>query len=419
MRNFKNKMADLQESKVLSVKEITLKIKSKLETEEFSNISVSGEVSNCSMSQSGHLFFNLKEINKENNDTYLLKAIIWKSSIKYLKNQIKDGDKVLCKGRINLYSQGGEYRLIVDSVELSGEGEFWKRFLQLKEKLMKEGLFESIRKKPIPKYPQKIGIITSENAAALQDIFNTIKSRAPNIDIYVFPVLVQGETAADMIKMAIKFANEIYSNILDLIILARGGGSIEDLWPFNEEVVARAIAESKIPIISGIGHETDFTIADLVSDYRAPTPTGAAAIVCQGFLSAKEFISKSEERLKNNILRILTYYSEKVSLQQFEKRCNLILQNRLDSFKMRIDFDISKLLSSFNSKFSDFKQRLISTTKLLQNLSPLTILSKGYSITRKIDGSLIKNSKDISNDEKIETILSKGRLVSLVKEIKD
>jgi exodeoxyribonuclease VII large subunit len=412
-------MADPLENRVLSVKEITLKIKLKLESEEFSNISVSGEVSNCSMSQSGHLFFNLKETNKENNDTYLLKAVIWKSSFKYLKNQIKDGDKVICKGRINLYAQGGEYRLIVDSIELSGEGEFWKRFLQLKEKLEKEGLFESIRKKPIPKYPQKIGIITSENAAALQDIFNTIKSRAANIDIYLFPVLVQGETAADMIKNAIKLANEKYTGILDLIILARGGGSIEDLWPFNEEVVARAIAESKIPIISGIGHETDFTIADLVADYRAPTPTGAAAIVCQGYLNAKEFIAKSEARLKNNIFRILSYYTEKISLSQFEKRCKLILTNRLDNIKMRIDFDISKIISSFNSRFSDFKQRLLSSTKLLQNLSVQTILSKGYSITRKIDGTLIKNSKDLSDDEKIETILSKGRLISLVKEIKD
>jgi len=412
-------MADPLENRVLSVKEITLKIKLKLESEEFSNISVSGEVSNCSMSQSGHLFFNLKETNKENNDTYLLKAVIWKSSFKYLKNQIKDGDKVICKGRINLYVQGGEYRLIVDSIELSGEGEFWKRFLQLKEKLEKEGLFESIRKKPIPKYPQKIGIITSENAAALQDIFNTIKSRAANIDIYLFPVLVQGETAADMIKNAIKLANEKYTGILDLIILARGGGSIEDLWPFNEEVVARAIAESKIPIISGIGHETDFTIADLVADYRAPTPTGAAAIVCQGYLNAKEFIAKSEARLKNNIFRILSYYTEKISLSQFEKRCKLILTNRLDNIKMRIDFDISKIISSFNSRFSDFKQRLLSSTKLLQNLSVQTILSKGYSITRKIDGTLIKNSKDLSDDEKIETILSKGRLISLVKEIKD
>lgn len=412
-------MSNIDNNNVYSVKEITLRIKLKLESEEFSNIAVSGEVSNCSTSQSGHLFFNLKEINPQTNEQYLLKAVIWKNSLKYLKMNLKDGDKVICKGRINLYAPAGEYRLIIDSIELSGEGEFWKKFLELKEKLIKEGLFEQARKKPIPKYPQKVGIITSETGAALQDILNTIKSRANNIDIYVFPVLVQGEGAAEMIKNAIKYANENYSGLLDIIILARGGGSIEDLWPFNEEVVARAIAKSSIPIISGVGHETDFTIADFVSDFRAPTPTGAATIVCQGYLNAKEILSKSKQRLQNNIVRILSYYSDKISIEPLKKRLLLILQNKIDNYKIRVDFNISKLTSSFNSTFSNNKQRLNSATKLIQNLSPLNILSKGYSITKKLDGTVIKNSNEVSNDELIETILYKGKIVSNVKEKKN
>ncbi len=410
-------MTNLEKDTIFSVKEITIKIKEKLECEEFYSISVSGEVSNCSVSQSGHFFFNLKEINKENNEQYLLKAVIWKNSLKYINIPIKEGDKLICKGRINLYSPAGEYRLIVDSIQISGEGEFWKKFLELKQQLMKEGLFEAERKKQIPKYPQKIGIITSETGAALQDIINTIKTRAPHIDIFVFPVLVQGETASKMISSAIKYANDKYCSAIDLIILARGGGSIEDLWPFNEEVVARAIADSKIPIITGIGHETDYTIADFVADFRAPTPTGAAAIVSQGTLNAREFILKSKERLKNNIERILSFYLDKISTSAFKRRFSNLLESKLNNYRMRTDFNISKLFTSFSSIYSDSKQRLINFCKLLKTLSPLEILSKGYSITKKSDGTIVKSSNEVELNENIETILSKGKIISVIKEI--
>ncbi len=403
---------------ILSVKEFTLKIKEKIESEEFTNVSISGEVSNCSFSQTGHFFFNLKEVNKENNEQYLLKAIIWKYVYKNINLPLKEGDKVICKGRLNLYTPSGEYRLIVESVRLSGEGEFWKKFLELKEKLDKEGLFESSRKKPIPKYPEKIGIITSETGAALQDIINTIKNRAPMIDIYLFPALVQGDNAAKMISNAIRFASIKFNKILDLIILARGGGTIEDLWPFNEEIVARAIAECKIPLITGIGHETDYTIADFVSDYRAPTPTGAAAIICNGYLNAKEYIARIDERLSNNIRKMVNYYYEIASTNKFQKRGSIILQSKLDNFKIRLDYDISHLYNFLNSEYTNSKLRLINATKLLQNLSPTTILSKGYSITRKLDGTVIKSYRDINIDDTIESIIFEGKIVSKVNDIR-
>lgn len=408
-------MSNLNNENIFSIKQITLLIKSKLETEEFINISVGGEVSNYSVSQSGHLFFNLKEFYLESNEQYLLKAVMWKNSLKNLKFPLKDGDKVICKGRLNLYTPAGEYRLIVDSIQLSGEGEFWKKFLELKEKLMKEGLFDISRKKQIPKYPQSIGIITSETGAALQDIINTIKSRANHIDILVFPVLVQGDAASLMISNAINYANEKHGKELDLIILARGGGSIEDLWPFNEEIVARAIANSKIPIISGVGHETDYTIADFVADLRAPTPTGAAAIVTQGSLNAIEYIAKSKERLTNNINRIFNYYFEKVSTSAFKKRGSSILQSKLDNYKIRTEYGISKLFSSFDKIYTNTRQRFIISSKLLKSLSPLNILSKGYSITKKTDGSIVKSSKDVHKDDLIETILFEGKIISNVK----
>lgn len=409
-------MQNLNNEPIFSVKQITLKIKERLESKEFSNLSISGEVSNCSISQSGHLFFNLKEV--DNNDQYLLKAVVWKNNLKYLNFPLKDGDKIICKGRISLYNPAGEYRLIIESIKLSGEGEFFKKFLELKEKLMKEGLFSPERKKPIPSYPQKIGIITSETGAALQDIINIIKTRAPHIDIYIFPVLVQGDMASRNISDAIIAANDRYGKILDLLILARGGGSIEDLWPFNEEIVARTIVDSTLPIVTGIGHETDFTIADFVGDLRAPTPTGAAAMICQSILNAKDFLSKSEERLKNAVNRIYRYYNEKTSLKQYLRHCSLIIQSKMDNLKMRVDSNISKLVNLFNNNLTNSKTRLITSIKLLNSLSPISILKRGYSITKRIDGKIIKSIDDVNNQDSIETILSKGALISVIKEIK-
>ncbi|MFN3411371.1 MAG: exodeoxyribonuclease VII large subunit [Exilispira sp.] len=407
-------MRESEKQSIYSVKEITLKIKTQLESDEFSNISISGEVSNYSTSQSGHLFFNLKEVNQETSEQYILKAVIWKYIAKNLKNPIQDGDKVICKGRISLYPPSGEYRFVVDSIKLSGEGEFFKKFLELKEKLFKEGLFDPEKKKHIPEYPATVGIITSESGAALQDILNTIKSRAKHIDIIVFPVLVQGEMAAKMICLAIKYANQKFKNIIDVLILARGGGSIEDLWPFNEEIVARTIFDSDIPIISGIGHETDYTIADFVADYRAPTPTGAATIVSQGAINAIEFISKSKLRLTNNIKRIFNFNFERVFTNNFRKRASLILHSKLDNYNMRVDFIFSKLSNIFNTIYLNSKQRLVTSTKLLENLSPEKILSKGYSITRKADGNVIIDANNILKDEEIETILYRGKILSRV-----
>ena len=405
------------EPDIITVKELTLKIKSILESSEFFDLNVSGEISNCSFSQSGHFYFNLKEVGVESSDQYILKGIIWNSNFNRLKLNIKDGDKVICHGKLSLYPPSGEYRLIVDNVSLSGEGLFWKRFMELKDKLFREGLFEAQRKKPIPEYPCAIGIITSEKGAALHDIINTIKTRAGYIDLYIFPVLVQGDQAASMIASAIQFANKNYSQALDVLILARGGGSLEDLWPFNEEIVARAIADSKIPIISGVGHETDFTIADFVADFRAPTPTGAATIVTQGGMNAKNAVINSRNRLLSDMARVLSRYKERVSLTFFQKRAINIIQSKIDNKKITLDNFLNRLQRQSISLFKDRKSRLESVTRLLNTLSVENILKKGYSITLSEDGKIISDINKIFLHQNVRTIISNGYFESTIDKI--
>lgn len=256
---------------VLTVTDLTDKIKDQLET-GFPDIWVEGEVSNFKVSGNGHAFFSLKD------EKSVIRSVIWANVFRMMRLQMKEGLKVMSHGRLSVYGPSGDYRLVIDRIEISGLGVLQQQFEELKRKLQAEGLFDSSRKKPLPLLPKRIGIVTSPTGAALQDIFNILFRRFPNMQAVIAPAQVQGTAAAGQIAEGIRMLNLLTPEV-DVILVARGGGSLEDLWPFNEEIVARAVAESKIPIVSGVGHEVDTTICDYAADVRAPTPSGAAEIV--------------------------------------------------------------------------------------------------------------------------------------------
>ena len=302
---------EIQETttKIFSVYELTLYIKNKLETDnKLNNILVRGEVSNLVHSSSGHIYFSLKDEKSQ------IRCILFRNS-NNLKFKLEHGLKIIVKGKINLYEIKGEYSLIIDEIQPDGLGALHLAFLQLKRKLEEEGLFKKEYKKPIPKFPRNIAIITSETGSVIKDVINITKRRYPLVSLKIIPTLVQGEEAARSIVNSIVRANTLE---IDLIILARGGGSLEDLWPFNEEIVARAIFNSKIPIVSAIGHETDFTISDFTADLRAPTPSSAIEILLPDVEEIKKFINMLNKRSINSIINILNI--QKTELNQIKNR---------------------------------------------------------------------------------------------------
>ncbi len=289
----------INEKKTLSVSELTSRIRELLEN-NFFDVYVTGEISNLSKPISGHIYFTLKDENSS------IRCVLFKFQQRLIDFDYKNGDKVIVRGRITVYEKRGEYQIIVDYVEPDGIGALYLKFERLKKKLKEEGLFDEKYKKKIPEFPKKIAIITSPTGAAIRDILNILKRRFLNLQIIIAPVKVQGEEAKTDIVKAIQFVN-LYIKDIDVIILARGGGSLEDLQPFNEEIVARAIFQSKIPIISAVGHETDFTIADFTADLRAPTPSAAAELVVKNKEDLLLHLSNLEKQLISNILKIFNY----------------------------------------------------------------------------------------------------------------
>ncbi|PIP13730.1 MAG: exodeoxyribonuclease VII large subunit, partial [bacterium (Candidatus Stahlbacteria) CG23_combo_of_CG06-09_8_20_14_all_34_7] len=271
---------------ILTVTQLTKQIKNALESSIPSPLKVTGEISNWNRSSSGHTYFSLKD------ETALIKCVIWKSTP--LKREFKDGEKIILSGYISLYEPQGSYQIIARSIELSGQGELYAQFLKIKEKLEKEGLFDIEKKKKLPLYPLSIGIITSSTGSVIQDIENILKRRAPYVKKFLYPASVQGETSVRQLISGIKYFN---INKVDVIIIARGGGSIEDLWSFNNEELAYAIFNSDVPIISAVGHETDFTIADFTASLRAPTPSAAAEIAVKDKKDTEEFLRNTKKEM--------------------------------------------------------------------------------------------------------------------------
>ncbi len=386
-----------------TVSEISRGIRTSLE-HKFSNIGVLGEISNVRKPSSGHIYLTLKDKNSQ------LQAVVFRNSASRIKFELKDGMEVISFGSITVYEPRGQYQLIINKIEPKGIGALQLAFQQLKEKLEKEGLFDSAHKKPLPFIPQKIGIVTSPTGAAIKDILNIIDRRFANVEILIYPVKVQGEGAAQEIAEAITGLNS--DSDIDVIIAGRGGGSMEDLWAFNEEVVARSIYSSRIPIISAVGHEIDITIADLVADKRALTPSEAGELVVPRKDLLIEKIEKFKARLLQSLTGKLRLSKEKLviignsyAMKQPFDRLNR-WQQRLDELAQRLNLNITHALNTEREKLSGIAGKL-------ESLSPLNVLKRGYAITTRLENSKpLRNIIDLSKGDKIKINLSKGSIIS-------
>ena len=396
--------------KVFTVSEITAQLKNLIE-DSFPLLWIEGEVSNLRQPTSGHLYFTLKDEKAQ------IQAVMFRFRQELLKFKIEDGLKIMAFGKLGLYEKAGQYQIIVERAEPKGIGSLQMAFEQLKKKLAEEGLFDQSHKIPVPVLPQRIGVVTSPTGAAFQDILKVMKRRFSNVEILLNPAPVQGEGAAEKISQAISEMDR--RGEVEVIIVGRGGGSLEDLWAFNEEVVARAIYACRTPIISAVGHEIDWTIADFVADLRAPTPSAAAEMVIG---KKEEFLEKLESfrsRLKYSISGIIK--KQHLSLENllgsygFRHPLDLVRQyeQRVDELRHRIHIRLTHHINLI-------RERVASVLRHLEALSPLGILQRGYSITFSLPEHLvIKDSGAVSAGEKIETRLSRGTVISEVVEIKE
>lgn len=442
------------QDKYIKISDLNTYIKSIFDENPYlKKVYLRGEISNFKNHTRGHLYFTLKD------DTSRISAVMFYSSAISLNFAPEDGMNVLVEGRISCYPAQGTYQIYVDKMEPDGLGNLYIEFEKLKEKLAKEGLFSEEHKKPIPKIPKRIGVITAPTGAAIRDIISTIKRRFPITEVILFPALVQGESAAPDIVRQIKEADSGAYDI-DCLIVGRGGGSIEDLWAFNEECVARAIYEARVPIISAVGHEIDFTIADFVADMRAPTPTGAAEMAVPTVTEINNTINSYEIRLNeyvsnaihknklrlNNITSsyiiknpLSLYETKEQKLDSYIETLNNNINKRLENYQLIINnlknsyvlknplslFEIKKEKLIFNEKtlYSNIKNIILKNDhnyKLLINTlklaNPLGILEKGYSLVTK-DKELIKTSSDLKENDIINIKLHQGSVLASVKEV--
>jgi len=388
---------------IYTVSQLTSEIKHAINS-RFRDILVEGEVSNAKLYPSGHFYFTLKDNNA------MLKAVFFGYANRYPTDIVKDGVAVICRGRVDVYEKRGEYQLIADMIEVKGLGMLQLKFQMLKEKLFKEGLFSPEKKKPLPILPQRIGIVTSPAGAAIRDMLKIIYGKFENTAIEIYPVKVQGDEACYEIVEGIEYFNKTKG--VDIIIVGRGGGSLEDLAPFNEEIVARAIYASKIPVISGVGHEIDFTIADFVADVRAPTPTAAADIAVRNKAELLEMLANSRNALEQCMKKKI----EKTKLVLYENVMELKGKKDLfTSYRMYLDELLNNLLHGFSNYFKTQKTYLENMTQRLIDLNPEGILKRGYSITMKrSSGVVITDSNQVLPGEELSIILSNGRLEATV-----
>jgi exodeoxyribonuclease VII large subunit len=388
---------------ILTVTRLTAQIKSLLEG-SFPDVWVEGEISNLTIPQSGHAYFTLKDEHSQ------VRAVLFRSSQRFLKFTLQHGMKVICRGRVSLYEPRGEYQLILEYLEPRGMGALQLAFEQLKAKLEKEGLFDLDRKKPLPLLPRRIGIITSPTGAAIRDMLRVIERRHPKMHILLYPVPVQGVDAAPQMVEAVQYFNR--EKNVDVVILGRGGGSLEDLWAFNEEVLARAIFESAIPVISAVGHETDYTIADFVADLRAPTPSAAAEVVVESEEHFRESISVLEARLMRSVQQMLDRV--RASLREYARLLG-DPRRMLGQYAQRIDELTGRIVTGLSHALRRDRARLAALGSGLDHLNPLGILSRGYSITRALpSGIILKDSSAVEPGDLLSTRLHNGDVLSRV-----
>ncbi|SES70831.1 Exodeoxyribonuclease VII large subunit [Natronincola peptidivorans] len=400
--------------KALSVSEINKYIKRLLISDPIlSNIYVKGEISNLKLHSSGHMYFTLKDEDSK------IACIMFKANCDKLTTIPQNGSKVMVKGYISLYERDGLYQLYVNEMESSGLGDLYIAYEKLKAKLEKEGLFKSENKKTIPFIPDKVAIITSPTGAAIRDIISVVKRRFPKTSLYVFPVAVQGQLAAPSIVRALELCNTF--NDIEVIILGRGGGSIEELWAFNEEAVARAIYNSDIPVISAVGHETDYTIADFVADIRAHTPSAAAELAVPKFVDVVETLETINRRL---------IYTMNIKIHEEKKKLDAIKNNYHFKYplnyiydeKQQIDELNKNLVKTIRQKIHDHKVVLNNKIERLNSLNPLSVFSRGYAIARDTEGNTIKSIEQVKMNDVISISMLDGevtaRVENLIKEDK-
>ena len=417
--------------KYLSVSALTKYLKYKFDSDEHLRmIYLKGEISNFKAHSTGHLYFSIKDENSKIN------AIMFNRSASNLKFTPVEGTKVLVAGRVSVYEATGSYQIYVEEMLEDGVGNLYVAFEQLKEKLTKEGLFDNKYKKSIPKIPSRIGIITAPTGAAIKDILSTIKRRFPICEAILFPSLVQGDNAAEDIVKNIKKADE-YN--LDVLIVGRGGGSIEDLWPFNEEIVARAIFTAKTPIISAVGHEIDFTISDFVSDMRAPTPTGAAEMAVPNIIDLLKYIDQLKIRLNENVYKKINF--QKIYLDSIKN--SFVIKNPLimyENKKQNLDILYNKIFDSLNNLINrkNHELELIRTNHIIRNpdylfkdkkntfknlidkleiINPISVLGRGYSITY-INGNVLDKVEMVKNNDKVSIKVTNGLISAMITDVK-
>jgi len=395
----------LNKNKILSVGELSRYIKSLLERDELSNLWVQGEISNFKLHSSGHIYFSMKD------GDAILRCVMFKENVRNLKFTPSDGMKVVVKGDIRVYEKKGYYQLYAYEMRAGGVGELYIAFLKLKEKLKKEGLFDEKYKKELPKIPEKIGLITSPTGAVIHDVIKVIKRRYP-VKIILAPVHVQGLYAAEEIKNAIEVLNE---QDVDLIILARGGGSLEDLWAFNEEKVARAIFSSNIPIISAIGHESDYTIADFVADKRAPTPSAAAEIAVPDRWELMERLEVIRRRMVTAMENKINFYRSIVSALEERRAMTLPLEMVERSYEKLNELE-EKLRKGMDNYLKRKKEYMNSIFSILKTLSPASVLQRGYTICMKENDEVITSVDMVDVDETMKVIFKDGEAKADVKE---
>jgi len=383
---------------IYTVSELTAHISDCLQ-KNFKNVFVEGEISNLRFYPSGHLYFTLKD------DLASIRAVVFNFPFRFSMDLIKDGLTVVVRGRLDVYERRGEYQLVVEDLEITGLGILFQKFEMLKRRLLKEGLFDEKRKRPIPLLPRRIGIITSPAGAAIRDMLRIIAEKFDNMGVLIFPVRVQGSEAALEIVEGIEYFNR--TKEVDVIILGRGGGSVEDLQPFNEETVARAIYRSDIPIVTGIGHEIDYTIADFVADLRAPTPTKAAEVAVRAKSDLKATIGAQKDKMKEALKRILERERERLSSYRIE-----LIQRRdfLDENRIYLDELGRGLLQGMRGLLESRRKGLDGLSQRLLDLNPLGVLKRGYSITVKKDGRVVADKEEVEEGEELEIILHRGQL---------
>ena len=395
---------------VLSVSQLNRYVKSIIEQDiNLQTVFVQGEISNFTNHyKTGHFYMTIKD------ESSSIKAVMFKSANMRLKFMPENAMSVIIRGRVAVFERDGQYQLYIDDMQPDGTGALSLAFEQLKEKLAKEGLFDADKKKPIPVYPEKVGVVTSPTGAAIRDIINVISRRFPLAEIVLCPVAVQGEYAAPQIKNAIELFNK--HKAADVLIVGRGGGSVEELWAFNEEIVARAVAASEIPIISAVGHETDFTICDFVADLRAPTPSAAAELAVPDCYQQREMLLSFSRRTDAAVCDKIGRERAIIELRKFALQ-RLSPQNYIDNLRVRCDKATMAMDSAVKGSFALKSKEFAAACSKLDALSPLKILARGYGVASK-NGKIISDIRDVETGDVINLRLGNGEAECEVKEIR-